>query len=116
MTKQDRSTIDTYLWKSRIRPKIAERADYRCENCEEFVGTHGDVDHIVPRAHCDAAMIDPRDPSNLQYLCKSCHSRKTNSERWAGHQRKDRTVPRRAKVTGRDSFLSALCELANHPT
>lgn len=114
MTKQDRSTIDTYLWKFRIRPAIGERAEFRCEDCGRFIGTHGDVDHIVPRAHCDAAMIDPCDPCNLQYLCKSCHSLKTNSERWAGHQRKDRAAPRRSKVTGRDRYLSALRNLANH--
>lgn len=108
--KQDRSTIDLADWRKRIRPMIAERAEFRCECCGLFVGLHGDVDHIVQRSRCEAEGIDPRDPENLQYLCKSCHSIKTNRERWEGHERKDRTEVRRARVTGRGAFLKALNE------
>ncbi|QBF32172.1 HNH endonuclease [Thalassococcus sp. S3] len=108
--KQDRSTIDLADWRKRIRPAIAERAEYRCESCGLFVGMHGDVDHKVPRHRCEAEGINPRDPENLQYLCKSCHSIKTNRERWDGHKRKDRQEVRRARVTGRGAFLQALQE------
>ena len=108
--KQDRSTIDLADWRKRIRPAIAERAEYRCESCGLFVGMHGDVDLKVPRHRCEAEGINPRDPENLQYLCKSCHSIKTNRERWDGHKRKDRQEVRRARVTGRGAFLQALQE------
>lgn len=69
--KQDRSTIDLADWRKRLRPAVADRAEYRCE---------------------------------------SCHSIKTNRERWDGHKRKDRNAVRRARVTGRGAFLQALQE------
>ncbi|ASP22058.1 HNH endonuclease [Antarctobacter heliothermus] len=105
--KQDRSTIDTARW-ARVRHGVAERAAFRCETCGRFVGLHGQADHIVPRRRCEEQGIDPFDLANLQWLCAGCHSKKTNAERWEGRTRKDRTAVRRAKVTGRGAYLSAL--------
>lgn len=106
--RQDRSTIDTHDWKARIRPEIAHRANYRCECCGKFCGMHGHVDHIVPRADCEAAMIDPRDPSNLQLLCASCHNRKSAHEKAA--RQPDAKPPKRPRsnVPGRETFHAAL--------
>lgn len=51
------------------------------------------VDHIIPHA----GRKDPRfrDPSNLQALCTSCHSRKTARDRKAGLTRPSSGTPRR---------------------
>lgn len=112
--RQDRSTIDTPEWKKSIRPAIAHRANYRCECCNRFLGMHGHVDHIVPRSACDAAMIDPRDKANLQYLCPACHNAKSAKEKWSGHKRRDRTGEiRRSNVPGREAFQAALHDAVN---
>lgn len=110
--QQDRSTIDLHMWRSRIRPAVAERAEFRCESCGLFVGMHGDVDHVVPRDRCEAEGIDPRDPENLQYLCKSCHSKKTAIDRRGGEPAPDRSAIRRSNVKGRGEYLKSVQSIA----
>lgn len=106
--RKNRTVIDTAQWKKSIRPAIAHRANYRCQECGKFVGLHGHVDHIVPRADCEAAMIDPRDPSNLQYLCERDHNRKSAHEKAA--RQPDAKPPKRPRsnVPGREAFHAAL--------
>ena len=106
--RQNRTVIDTAQWKKSIRPAIAHRANYRCQECGKFVGLHGHVDHVIPRADCEAAMIDPRDPSNLQHLCPSCHNRKSAHEKAA--RQLDAKPPKRPRsnVPGREAFHAAL--------
>lgn len=107
--RQNRSVIDTAQWKKSIRPATAHRANYRCQECGKFVGMFGHVDHIVPRADCEAAMIDPRDPANLQYLCPPCHNRKSAHEKAARQPKRDRPKqPPRSHVRGREAFHTAL--------
>ncbi|WP_371155380.1 HNH endonuclease [Jannaschia sp. 2305UL9-9] len=86
---------------------VAHRASFRCERCNTYLGMAGDVDHVVPRGVCEDVGIGVYDPSNLQYLCPSCHSAKTNAERWAGHTKRGPQQPQRTKVQGRDQFLNA---------
>lgn len=112
--RQNRTVIDTAYWKKHIRPAIAHRANYRCECCNRFVGLHGHVDHIVPRADCEAAMINPRDPSNLQLLCPPCHNRKSAHEKAARQSKRDGPEKlRRSNVPGREAFHEALGIAAN---
>ncbi|WP_210188512.1 HNH endonuclease signature motif containing protein [Bradyrhizobium sp. Gha] len=47
-----------------------------CESCSD-IEPATEVDHIVPITQGGAK----RDPANLQSLCRSCHSEKTNAER-----------------------------------
>ena len=63
----------------RVRKFVIHRDDGKCQHCGVFVGytPAAEVDHIVPRSHCEEIGIDPFDPENLQTLCKSCHSKKT---------------------------------------
>lgn len=98
------------IWRGPIRNLVAQRASFRCECCGLFIAREGEVDHKIPRRDCAAKGIHPLDPANLQYLCQSCHSRKSNAERWAGHQKRPfQSGPngKRAKVAGRNSFLAA---------
>ncbi|WP_420011499.1 HNH endonuclease [Tateyamaria sp.] len=107
--RQNRSTIDTSAWRL-IRPFVAQRARFRCEDCGVYLGMSGQCDHIVPRSECEAQGIDPLDTRNLQWLCPSCHSRKSNREKLAGRTPKDRNEVRRSRVVGRGAFLQALQE------
>lgn len=60
-------------WRAIRKAYIRERP--LCAECERQGRTTAatEVDHV--RALADGG--DPRDPANLQSLCKSCHSRKT---------------------------------------
>lgn len=100
------SPLKSAFWREQVRPFVAHRASFRCEHCMTYLGLTGDVDHIVPRSEIDRIGIRVFDPSNLQYLCPSCHSQKTNRERWAGHEKRAR-VPRRTALKGRGAFLDA---------
>lgn len=55
------------------RRAILRRDRYTCQACKRF---GNEVDHVVPLA--DGGK--PYAPSNLQTLCKPCHSRKTALE------------------------------------
>lgn len=110
MARTDTRPLKTSRW-SAVRAFVAHRASFRCEmpDCHVFLGMRGDVDHVISRSVCEDVCISVFDTSNLQYLCPSCHSAKTNRERWA--DRGDPTgrakAPRRVQVTGRDKFLEA---------
>lgn len=66
--------IRTRRWKT-LRGRILERDDWRCVKC----GARRDleVDHVKPVRDAPELSFDP---SNLQTLCPSCHSRKTRLE------------------------------------
>lgn len=95
-------------WMKGTRPSVAHRAKTRCEHCNLFLGMDGECDHIIPRRDCEAHGLSEWDTGNLQYLCHSCHSRKTNAERWAGHTKRDPKAKfkRRTKVPGRKLMLA----------
>ena len=108
MARTHTAPLKTARWAA-LRNHVAHRAGFRCEHCNEFLGMTGQADHVVPRSICEDVGIGVYDPSNLQYLCTSCHSTKTNRERWG-----DRANPterakalRRVQVSGRDKFLEA---------
>lgn len=112
--RQDRSTIDTNRWRTRTRRAVAERAEFRCECCRRFLGMTGEADHIVPRSKCEAQGIDPFDLSNLQWLCRPCHSRKTNAEKTEGKPPKPKRRFHRVRVAGRDAYLAAIHNRASN--
>ena len=93
-------------WK-RLRLLIARRENFRCKACGCFTGMHGQADHIVPRRDCEARGISPWDPENLQWLCRPCHSQKSNAERWAGHVSTRGERPRRRRNPDRAAFMRA---------
>ena len=79
----------TSRWR-RLRLQLL-RAEPLCRSCRRAgkIVAATDVDHIQPVA--DGGM--PWDCNNLQPLCHSCHSKKTNATDGGGWQRKhDRAV------------------------
>lgn len=104
--QSDKSTINTARWQ-RVRRALALRATFRCECCNCFTGMAGQGDHIVSRANCAAQGIDPFDMRNLQWLCASCHAKRTNAERFKNHKPKPKQR-RRTPVKGRDAYLTAI--------
>ena len=106
MARTDVRPLKTERWRA-LRSVIARRASLRCEHCFTFLGLRGEVDHVVPRSDIDLVGIGVFDPSNLQYLCPSCHSAKTARERWAGHEKKPPKANSRTKTPGRDAYLAA---------
>lgn len=81
MFKRDRRSQEFYQspeW-SRIRTYVLERENHLCQEClkKQRIARATHVDHIIPISK----RWDLRfDPNNLQSLCPSCHSRKTNQE------------------------------------
>lgn len=59
-------------WRA-CRRKVLSRDRYTCKVCLRF---GNEVDHVVPIADGGSAW----DMANLQTLCKSCHTRKTQRE------------------------------------
>lgn len=99
--------IHTHDWRHKLRQTVAHRASFRCEHCHLFLGMHGDVDHRIPRRELEAQGGNPWDADNLQYLCTSCHSVKTNKERWDWMGRREGPKPwKRSKVQGRNLMLA----------
>jgi 5-methylcytosine-specific restriction protein A len=74
-----RGVYNTARWK-RVRRRVLLRDAYTCRSCGRW---GNEVDHIVPIAEGG----DPWAMSNLQTLCKGCHSRKTAKETWHGGHR-----------------------------
>jgi 5-methylcytosine-specific restriction protein A len=113
--RYDPKPLNTPTWRDSVRPFVAHRASFRCEKCFRYVGMHGQVDHIQPRDQEHVHGMHVYDPTNLQYLCPSCHSAKTNVERQeaaggtGGETGKCLATrpPRRSKVPGREKFMSA---------
>lgn len=106
MARFDPRPLNSDRWRA-TRAFVAQRASLRCEHCHRFLGLSGQVDHIVPRADCALVGIGVFDPTNLQYLCPSCHSAKSARERWAGHIKNPPKQPTRTRVTGREQYLDA---------
>lgn len=74
-----------------LRMEILERDGFRCKSC----GARGrlEVDHIKSvRTNPELSF----DPDNLQALCPSCHTTKTNIERGRPPPREDRLKWREA--------------------
>jgi 5-methylcytosine-specific restriction protein A len=63
----------TPRWKV-LRARVLCEAAYQCADCRHVTAAL-QVDHIV-KHHGDRALFWNR--ANLQALCRSCHSRKTN--------------------------------------
>lgn len=102
--RTDTRPLKTARW-AETRAHVAHRAGYRCEHCNEFLGMTGQADHVVPRSDCENVGIGVYDPSNLQYLCTSCHSTKSNSERWGRSERRPpKPLTQRVSVRGRDAY------------
>lgn len=61
----------------RTRRRVFARDLYKCQSCGRLVMGKGEAhcDHIVPK---EAGGSD--DDTNLQTLCRTCHSRKTATE------------------------------------
>ena len=68
----------TARWR-RLRLRVLFEQAYRCALCGGVI-VEQDIDHRVPHAG-NLRLFWDRD--NLQGLCKSCHSTKTNEERSA---------------------------------
>lgn len=62
-------------WKT-LRRRVLARDRYTCAECLKF---GNQVDHVEPIAAGGAVWAE----SNLQTLCRACHSRKTAKETWA---------------------------------
>lgn len=61
----------------KLRRQALLRDDFLCQHCL-LIGNHTaatDVDHIIPKADGGADSM-----TNLQSLCRSCHSEKTRLE------------------------------------
>jgi len=104
MARTNPAPLKTARW-AEVRAHVAHRASFRCEHCQRFLGMTGEADHVVPRSDIDLIGIGVFDPSNLQYLCSSCHSSKSNRERWSRQERAPKRV--RSNVPGRHLFLDA---------
>lgn len=78
---------NTPEWRRARRAVLQRDSDRFCRICSPqgensvVLIPSVEVDHIVPRREWVAAGGDFCDPSNLQGLCKRCHSRKTLSGR-----------------------------------
>lgn len=73
-TERDRF-LDSRAWRKLSKAKLAETP--WCEICLKSRGVYNparDVDHIIPRSEAPERRLDP---TNLQSLCKRCHSAKT---------------------------------------
>ena len=108
--RSDPGLFALVAWKCDCREFVAARAAYRCECCGKYcpLNRGGQADHVIPRRDLAEKGINPFDMSNLQWLCASCHSKKTNKEaRWAGHEKVVRLEfwKQRTKVPGRGRFL-----------
>ena len=74
--KKPLNVVNTKRWQ-RKREKIKKRDNYQCQICGKLISGRADVDHIKRRA--DGGRVWDND--NLQTLCHSCHTKKTNAEK-----------------------------------
>jgi hypothetical protein len=60
----------------KIRHRLAEQADLRCEKCGDKIYYRGDAHHRYGRAagKRDDRIELPNGTRNLFYLCRQCHS------------------------------------------
>ncbi|WP_255105570.1 HNH endonuclease [Shimia sp. CNT1-13L.2] len=102
-----RTILDHVAWYRDTREAVAKRAGFRCQKCNRFVGMHGQADHIIPRAKCEAHGLSEYDQSNLQWLCQPCHASKSAKEKWDAIGRRKGPKPiKRSNVPGRKLFLA----------
>ena len=75
---QKRKIYTSRRW-LKLRKLVLDKFNHLCQNCKRNgKQTPADeVHHIIPLGEC----ADPFDFSNLELLCKSCHSQETNLER-----------------------------------
>lgn len=59
---------------ARVKERIARRAEDKCQHCKRTVGPHlaAQFDHVTP-----LILGGQNRETNLQLLCRSCHSAKT---------------------------------------
>lgn len=105
----------------KTRQACAMRAAFRCQKCGVLcflTGPRaGEADHRVPRRQLAETGGDMFDLANLDWLCASCHSRKSVLEGHAARQaQRPATPPKtprserlkaRSRVKGRKAFLMA---------
>lgn len=104
----------------KARQACAMRASFRCQKCGVLcflTGPRaGEADHRVPRRQLAETGGDMFDLANLDWLCASCHSRKSVLEGHAARQaQRPATPPKlpsdrlktRTRVKGRKAFLIA---------
>lgn len=104
----------------KTRQTVAMRAAFRCQKCGVLcflTGPRaGEADHRVPRRQLAETGGDMFDLGNLQWLCVSCHARKSILEGHAARQaERPATPPKqpadrlkiRTKIKGRKAFLIA---------
>ncbi|MDO6722783.1 HNH endonuclease [Celeribacter halophilus] len=77
-TRYSRPVLRTKRWKM-LRHVILERDEWACVQCGSLKRL--EVDHIEPVRNAPDKAFDP---SNLQTLCASCHTKKTRVE--CGHK------------------------------
>ena len=65
-------------------PRLNCNHDYKCVNCRtDLVDREFDIDHKIPLASGGKNSIE-----NLQPLCKSCHTKKSNYEKFSKQYKK----------------------------
>jgi 5-methylcytosine-specific restriction endonuclease McrA len=62
----------------RVKDRVVRRANSLCKACGNRVRFGGQVDHIP--AVVLLADDEPQRESNLQFLCKPCHTKKTGKD------------------------------------
>ena len=80
LRERDRPNVPTRRWYrtpkwKALRARLLVAAAYECASCHTVTPTL-DVDHIVPHHGDDRVFWDL---TNLQVLCKACHSKKTQA-------------------------------------
>lgn len=72
--RYSRRVLKSRRWQV-LRQAILERDGWKCRECGEARGL--EVDHVEPVRSAPKRAFDP---SNLQALCRKCHSSKTRRE------------------------------------
>ncbi len=72
---QDRWVATRAGWE-KVRRRLAEKAEFRCEHCGCLLYYRGDAHHRWGRsvAKRDDRIELPDGTRNLMYLCRECHS------------------------------------------
>ena len=68
--------MKTRKLKESTKKNIAFRQNYKCLTCDQLLPPSFQIDHIVP-----FSITNNDDENNLQALCPTCHSLKTQYQR-----------------------------------